>query len=157
MSASALSDAAEVRTLLGLLDSQLRILERWSQRGERFVQALVTRTPDDASVLQRFLDDRDNLLKALTLYDRKIAETVPTIPQADRTRALSQAVEARLNRCQLLIAQTTSQDDQILQALTSRVSELAHDAANTQRSRQILAKFKSQQKPDSGEEVDSQL
>jgi hypothetical protein len=163
MSTEGPSTASEVRLLLGLLDSQLHLLERWSQKGAEFVRTLeaVEQSSPEAmpwdESLDTFLKERDRLLDAVQLFDRKITETVPRIPLQERTPSLSHAISMRLTRARSLLEATASQDSAIFENLSLRAQSLARNAALAQRSRQILSKFKSQPRTESGEEVDSQL
>lgn len=148
-------ESSEIRTLLNLLDSQLRILHQWRDRGADFVRALEKPGADTAQNLDRFLSERDRLLEVVTLFDRKITEYAAAIPTHDRSPLLAHAIQGRLVRGQALLQETAEQDEAIRHALSARVAELARDAALAHRSRQLLAKFKSQQSPLAGEEVDS--
>ena len=145
----------EVTTLLNLMDSQLRLLAQWRDRGEAFLRAMDQKDTDAAMQLDSFLSDRDRLLEILGLFDRKITEVAHQLPPGVKSQQLSQAIQERLENAQVLLAATAEQDDRIRNLLSERVAALMRDAAIAGRSRQLLAKFKSQQNSPSGEELDS--
>lgn len=138
--------------VLTLLRSKNRCLERFLGLSREFVA-------DGAPVgqLDLFESRRDATLKAIELYDRKIAETVPLITDQERTPELIQRVSAELARKEVLVHQIVDLDLKIIGRIEEEKNKLLQQAAVARKGRQALSRFKSTWVPESGEGLDETL
>jgi hypothetical protein len=107
--------------------------------------------------LPEFELQRESILKAIALFDRKITEAIPHISANDRTPELSQSVKEALEKKDQLIAEIMCVDQQVLNLVEEEKNRVARELANTQKSRNLVQKFKSTWVAEGGEEIDQSL
>lgn len=137
--------------VLGLLQSKNRCLNRFLKITERFLSA------KDLSALPAFEQERESILKALDLYDRKITGVVMGLTDLERTPELSKQVEDALETKHFLVNQILALDEKIIARIEDEKSRLVREMNQTQKTRDTVNKFKSAWIPDSGDGIDETL
>lgn len=140
--------------VLTLMQSKNRCLQRLLDISTTF---LVASEKGDFSGLDDFELQRNAIIQALDLYDRKIAEVVAKLSAADRTPPLLSKIEETLAEKNRLIQSILTLDDRIIQAIEREKSRIQTELANSRKSQALMNKFKSSWVAESGEELDSTL
>lgn len=140
--------------VLKLLRSKNRCLERFLEVTESFWGKAQN---GDLQGLDRFQLDRDAALKAIDLFDRKIAEAASLLSKDALTFELKQAVEKCLAEREILIHQILETDLKIIGKIEEAKSAALKDLRSSAKSREILKKFKSTWIAEAGEEIDEKL
>ncbi len=141
--------------VLSLLRSKNRCLDKFLQLSTDFL--IEAQRSDSMPDLPLFETQREAILKAVALYDRKLTEAVALLPPGERPRALVQAVEASLQEKDTLVHRILLIDDQILARVEQEKTKLLKEIATNQKRTQSVQKFKSAWIPESGEEIDKKL
>ena len=141
--------------VLSLLRSKNRCLEKFLQTSTDFLTK--ARRSGELHELVSFETQRDAILKAIDLYDRKVNEAVALLPPGKRPQALVAAVESSLNEKDLLVRRILLVDDQILQLIDAEKTRILKEMAANHKQTATVQKFKSTWIPESGEEIDKKL
>ena len=108
----------------------------------------------DFSNLPEFEQHREAALKAIDLYDRKIAECVSLLSDSDRTPALREAIREALNAKEALIHRILKTDLTIISRIEIQRNQLMQEMTTAQKAKERISKFKSSWIPESGAELD---
>jgi hypothetical protein len=141
--------------VLSLLRSKNRCLLRFLEASKSFLAEAETQS--DLPSLPDFEQQRESILKAIALYDRKITDAIPHISAADRTRELSKAVEDSLQIKDDLIAEIMRVDQRVLKRVEDEKIRVARELSSTQKNKNLVQKFKSTWVAEAGEEIDKTL
>lgn len=140
--------------VLPLLRSKNRCLQKFHDISVAFREQAMSGNLDE---LSQFENRREAALKAIELYDRKIAEAVSQLPAGDKDPDLVRAVRAALDEKENLIAGILRVDADIIRKIEEARDNLLNDLSTTRKSRDNVSKFKSAWMNESGEELDTQL
>jgi hypothetical protein len=141
--------------VLGLLRSKNRCLERYLQISEQTLSDHLSR--GDFTKLPDLEGERDSILKAIALYDRKLNQAVGELDRNIDTQTLAPLIENELHRKDALVKKIVDVDLQILSRIETERSRLSRDIGATLRAKENLSKFRSEWIPESGDELDSKL
>lgn len=140
--------------VLTILRSKNRCLERFLELSLSFAREM---DKDDLSGLAQFQERREDIIKALDLYDRKITEAVSLLPLIERTPELIQAVESALTRKDELVHKILEEDLKIISRIEDTKNNTLREMGSTRKTKEIVGKFKSTWVPESGEGLDKKL
>ena len=146
--------------VLALLRSKNRCLEQFLKASEEFRARSAAQSDAllDSSALEGFQNRRDDMLRAIDLYDRKIQDTVRTLPEyMKQVPALVEAVRSALERKEELVKKILHADLEIISRIEETKNQLLRDLQDTKKSKETLGKFKSTWMPKAGEELDRKL
>lgn len=133
--------------VLSLLRSKNKCLERFLELSKEFDGTFEN--------LERFETRREATLKAIALYDRKIAEAATMLtPPFDHLKA---AVEAEMARKEKLVHEILDVDLRIIGQIEELKNRLLQEVAVARKGREMLAKFRSTWVAESGEGLDDIL
>jgi len=141
--------------VLSLLRSKNRCLLRFLEASKNFLTE--AQTLGVLPSLPDFELQRESILKAISLYDRKVTEAIPHISAADRTPELSKAVEQSLQEKDAILAEIVIADQQVLKLVEAEKNRVGRELAATNKSRNLNQKFKSSWVAEAGEEIDKTL
>jgi hypothetical protein len=141
--------------VLGLLRSKNRCLLRFLEASKSFL--VEAQSQGTLPSLSEFETQREAILKAIGLFDRKISDAIPHISKADRTPELIQAVEKALTRKDEIMKDIIIADEKVLRLVEEEKNRITKELVTSQKSRQVLQKFKSSWVNESGEEIDQSL
>ena len=141
--------------VLSLLRSKNRCLLRFLEASKNFIAE--AQSLGALPSLPEFEAERDSILKAIALYDRKITDAIPHISAENRTPELSKAVSASLEIKDDLIAEIMVIDQQVLKLVEEEKNRVARELASTNKNRNLVQKFKSTWVAEAGEEIDKTL
>ena len=145
---------AKVREVLSLLRSKNRCLERYLEITTEF---WVSCKHGDLHGLDVFESERESALRAIGLFDRKIEQVAPQITPSERTPEIVEELRALLLEREQFVHRIVDADLLIIGKIEAAKSEILREAAAVRKSRESVAKFKSQWIADSGEELDQKL
>jgi hypothetical protein len=140
--------------VLGLLQSKNRCLQRFLTLSEDFFSTIQN---GDLSTLEMFQTRRESTIKALDLYDRKITEVISQLLPTERTQALIDGVTRVLEEKDRLIHRILAADEKIILKIEDEKNRVQRELSSSQKSRDMLKRFKSSWVPESGEEIDRNL
>ena len=140
--------------VMPLLHSKNRCLKRYLGLSQSFLK---TAESGDLSGLTEFQEQREIILKAIGLYDRKISEAVTLLPVEDRTGTMVAAVRKSMDEREQIVHAIVAIDDEIIILVDREKSKIARELTAHQRSREMVGKFKSAWIRESGEEIDEKL
>lgn len=141
--------------VLSLLRSKNRCLSRFLEASKNFLTE--AQAHGTLPSLPDFELQRESILKAISLFDRKITEAIPHISAEDRTPDLSKAVERSLQAKDQILAEIMIIDEQVLKLVEAEKNRVAREIASAQKSRNMVQKFKSSWVAEAGEEIDKSL
>ncbi len=140
--------------ILSLLRSKNRCLQRLLHLSEQFASELEKKGLES---LEQFQAKREAIMKALELYDRKVAEVATTIPSEKRTPSLIQDVRKILAQKEELVSRIMKSDQKIISRIEQEEEEILKEMTLTKKAGGIVKKFKSNWVSSSGEEIDRKL
>jgi hypothetical protein len=141
--------------VLSLLRSKNRCLQRYLDLSVEFEDACENGGSLDG--LAAFEQAREAILKAINLYERKIAEAAALIRPADRTPAMIEEVKALLAQKEVLVHRILALDLKIIGRIEEARSALLKEMSGARKGKDAIAKFKSGWVAESGEELDTKL
>ncbi len=141
-------------TLLKLLQSKTRCIEEFRRISKEF---LALAAQGDLSQLTDFENNRDHLIRALQLHDRKISKIVSELPKNERTQDLIQTIENTLAHERILVNEILTIDRLIIDRIEDAKCNLLKSLNSSRKSREMVGKFKSKGSTGSGEELDRKL
>lgn len=141
--------------VLSLLRSKNRCLLRFLEASKTFISEASSQ--GGLPSLQEFELQRESILKAIALFDRKTTEAVAHISAEDRTPQLSKAVGDLLQIKDEILAEIMVVDQQVLKLVEEEKNRVAREIAANQKSRNLVQKFKSTWVTEAGEEIDKSL
>jgi hypothetical protein len=141
--------------VLGLLRSKNRCLAKFLEASKMFL--LENDTLGALPSLDAFELKREAILKAIFLYERKINETTQTLQAKDKTPEFVSLVEAALITRDKILAEISVTDNRVLNLVEQEKMRIAKELTSSQKSRELMLKFKSSWVNESGEEIDQNL
>ena len=107
--------------------------------------------------LELYDRERASVTKAVELFDGKITEIISAFtPQEKHGRTLEE-VKSEMHKGELLLNAIFNADDIVFEKIARVQKRISTQLSENRRSREMLAKFKSQRSTDAGEEVDTTL
>jgi hypothetical protein len=137
--------------VIKVLQSKNRCLQRLLDLSAAFLQN------GNSEHLDSFLSERDAILKALDLYDRKVTEVIRAMPLAARTPELISEVQVVLAEKDRLIQSIILKDNELTSRIEEQKKKLQEDLIASRKNRETVGKFKSTWVHESGEEFDKTL
>jgi hypothetical protein len=141
--------------VLGLLRSKNRCLARFLEASQAFL--LANETLGSLPSLDDFEIKREAILKAILLYERKINEVAATLPAGVKTAMFIAQVEEALAAKDKILAEISVTDNRVLNLVEQEKMRVAKELTSSQKSRELMQKFKSSWVNESGEEIDKSL
>lgn len=142
-------------SLPGLLRSEIKCLQRYLECTLAFnLEFQGEVNPKDFEVLRR---TREEILKALDLFNRKIEEEIQSIPLDLRTPELRELARRHVRRKEELLAEISRADEQIFQGIQLAQDKIQDQLDTDRKAKSVLGKFKSRWVPESGESLDRKL
>jgi hypothetical protein len=141
--------------VLGLLRSKNRCLAKFLEASKAFLQA--NDTLGTLPSLDDFELKREAILKAIFLYERKINEAAAALTSDTKTPEFIAMVEEALNAKDKILAEISITDNRVLNLVEQEKMRVAKELTSSQKSRELMGKFKSSWVNESGEEIDRNL
>jgi hypothetical protein len=141
--------------VLGLLRSKNRCLVKFLETSKAFL--LSHDTLGTLPSLDEFELKREAILKAVFLYERKINEAAETLHSSAKTPEFIAAVEATLAAKDKILAEISVTDNRVLNLVEQEKMRIAKELTSSQKSRELVQKFKSSWVTESGDEIDQNL
>jgi hypothetical protein len=135
--------------VLGLLRSKNRCLVKFLETSKAFL--LSHDTLGTLPSLDEFELKREAILKAVFLYERKINEAAETLHSSAKTPEFIAAVEDKI------LAEISVTDNRVLNLVEQEKMRIAKELTSSQKSRELVQKFKSSWVTESGDEIDQNL
>lgn len=143
--------------VLSLLQSKNRCLQRFLALSLEFWEHWEVAEGAEIPDLSSFQRQRDAVIRALELYDRKISEVIGEMPAARRTPALIESVSQALDQKETIIRKILDVDLKIIGKIEESKNQLLKEMASSSKSMDTLRKFKSSWIAPSGEGLDKKL
>ena len=140
--------------VLTILRSKNNCLERFLALSLDFAKSMEA---NDLSGLAKFQENRENIIKALDLYDRKVSEVLVVLSPGQRTPQLIQAVEAALAKKDELVHRILEEDLKIISGIEDAKNETLKELSATRKNKDLVGKFKSTWMTGAGEGLDKKL
>lgn len=140
--------------VIKVLKGKNRCLQRFLELTESFV----TRPPQEAlAELGDFERERDAILKAADLYDRKAVELAQAMPVAARNAEFQSALADVFAEKERITRTILELDERVLALIEAERAQLLKSIVSTQKSADTMKKFKSTWVAGSGEGIDRKL
>jgi hypothetical protein len=141
--------------IIKIMTSMNRCLERMLSLSLELIQKSEAQgcLPD----LADFESQRDVILRAIDLYDRKITDVASNLPQSERTPELIQSITLAMNHKIEIVEKIVRADAEIAGKIELAQMNVLKELAQTRKSKEMLGKFKSTWINENGEEVDTTL
>jgi hypothetical protein len=140
--------------VLKLLKTQNRCLEKFRSHSEDFLRKA---NQGDFSDLTPFQKHRETILKALSLYDRKLSELISQLLPSERTPDLIATVQKILELKHNLIHSILVIDQQIINQIEQEKKRLITELSTSDKNNQLVRKFKSKWISEPGETLDGKI
>jgi hypothetical protein len=144
--------------VLTLLRSKNRCLLRFEQASLRFLGetegAAVASVENSLPKLER---SRSRILKALGMFDRKLDTAIGSLADEARTEAFLADVRAEAAETDRIVAGLLKLDESVVARIQECRERIAIELAASEKSKQLVGKFKSEWAGTSGEEIDRKL
>jgi hypothetical protein len=128
-----------------LIKSRNRCLQRLVDLSDEFVKSTASGGyPVVDWELPQYETQRDSLLKALGLFDRKISEAVSQMQPSERTPELLESLRRELELSGALIQSVLTADEGVLSRIEQAKADVLREMAVNGRSRSLVSKFKSE-------------
>lgn len=137
--------------VLKLLQSQNRTFEKLVNCSRQF---LASDWKGDLDALHTYESQRALIVRTLSLFEGRINTVVQNIPSSDRTQILITSVQKCMNEKNTLYQEFLTLDlkiEALIRKEQERISKLVY---HTEKSQDLLNRFKSKWVPDSGESLD---
>lgn len=140
--------------VLSLLRSRNRCLRRFLAVTEEYTAAL---RPGAIPETEDLESERESLVNATRLFETRLSETVPLLPETDRTPELiSQVADLENERKEILEAIAIS-DQKLITRIQEAQELLLEQAQASKKTKSQIGKFKSTWIQDSGSELDEKV
>lgn len=137
--------------VIKLIESKNRCLEKYLLLTSQLLEDL---EKNDYSTLNTIEVQRESVLKALDLYDRRINDELKNLsPDQKNSDLITQVNLLEQTRTQL-IQDILDQDKKIISLIELEKIRLLKESNESEKSSQILKKFKSSWVPEPGEKLD---
>jgi len=140
--------------VLRLMRSKNRCLERWLNHSHEF---LAQAQAGDFTQLRGFETQRDAIIKAIGLFDRKLTEVIACLPHEDRTQLMIEGVKLVEADRMRLVEEILVLDQKVIKEVEAEKARLSSSLGNSEKSKNTVKKFKSNWIPGSGEGIDRKL
>ena len=107
--------------------------------------------------LERFHKSRDRIIRALDLYDRKIAECIALIPTLTERQAMADQIRPILAERESIVREILSVDEAIILGIEKERQRIAEELGVSRKGIDALGRYKSGWIADSGEGIDTKL
>lgn len=143
-----------------LLRSKSRCLRRMLDAGGKFLalsNTLLTQTENKENPLAVYDAERESIMNALALYDRKLTEMIQALNPEQRAGIWIEKARSEMLLNETLVLAVLDMDDLVMKKITQAQAQISQQLADNRKSRETVAKFKSTWVSDGGEEVDKTL
>lgn len=140
--------------VIKLLESQNRCLNQFLKASETF---LLEAQSGNLAGLELFQVQRDGILKALQLYDRKITEEASQLGSHQLTSPLKTSIQQALNHKKQIVEFIFKVDQAIIEEIEKEKKQLVQELSNSDKNHQLVMKFKSKWVTESGETLDGKI
>lgn len=140
--------------VVSLLESKNRCLSRFLQISEEF---LLAADQGDFSSLELFHQRRDQALKTIELYDRKIALVTERVPTPKERAAAAEQIRKILEIRDDIVREILNTDERISARIEQEKTRITQELASSRQNQSKIGKFRSQWISESGEELDKKL
>lgn len=137
-----------------LLQSKNRCLGRFLNLSQDF---LARTAGEGYAGLERFHRTRDRMVRALELFDRKVAESIALIPTLAEREALADRIKPVLAERETIVREILAVDEQIILGIERERARIADELGVSRKGKDALGKYRSQWMPESGEGIDQKL
>ena len=138
-----------------LLRSKNRCLRTLLELSDEFVKATAHGGfPTVDSALPTYQAQRDGIIKAIELYDRKLNEAIAALTPAARTPELIEKLRKDVDLSDSLVRGILKKDEEINRRLNDAKLDLLRELTANERNKAIASKFKSGWIPEAGEGFD---
>lgn len=127
------------KEVLSLLRYKNRGLKKFLDRSKEFGETAKT---GDFSGLDRFQEDRDAIIRAIELFDRKLVEFVTLMSDADRTPEFIDRVRESLEQEEALKASILEADAAVQALIAEERDRIAREIQNERKRFESIEKFK---------------
>jgi hypothetical protein len=149
--------------ILSLLRSKSRCLRRLLEAGAKFLavsddQLIETdQTKKNDVTLNVYDSEREGIMNALSLYDRKLTDMIQALDPNQRAGNWIEQARAEMVVNEALVLSVLEMDDAVMKKITQAQTKISQKLAENRQSREKVAKFKSTWISDHGDEVDTTL
>lgn len=147
--------------VLKLLESENRCLKKFLIVSENYLKITQARLNANEEFnfndLEEFQKKREKSFKSITLHQKKISELVQRLSATDKTPELIEMIKKIIKDRQYLVQILLNNDNSIIESFDEAKNQLNRKLAESERSSQLVQKFKSQWVMESGEQLDGQL
>jgi hypothetical protein len=145
----------DVVVVVKLLRSKNRCLRTLLELSDEFVKATMHGGfPTVDAALPTYQSQRDGIIKAIELYDRKLNESISTLSPAERTPELIEKLRKDVELSDSLVRGILRKDEEINKRLNDAKLDLLRELTANERNKAIANKFKSGWMPGAGEGLD---
>lgn len=139
--------------LMKLLRGKNRCLQRFLDSSAAFLSAT---DAGDFTGLGALQARRESIIRAMDLFDRRIANSIARLPSGPARKEATRIVEPALAEGERLVTEILAIDDRILVRIAAERDRVAGEIAASRKTQSTLSKFKSSWVgQDSGQEIDS--
>lgn len=146
--------ATKDKEVLSLLRSKIRCLAIFRDVSVQTLEGF--NDSDPLPQLKELENRRESLLKAMDLFDRKLAECVDELSESLKSAIRPQATEY-MNRQDVLYAEIASLDARIMLRIEAVQDRVLEEIKAGRKAKEGISKFKSTWVSEAGEELDQQL
>jgi hypothetical protein len=137
-----------------ILESKNRCLKKFLTYSQEFLRSAES---GDFSTIQKLQDHRESVIKALQLFDRKITSTIQALRPEERTPELMRSVKAIITIEGELLQSIIETDQQIVSQIEEEKARLLKELSSSDKTAQMVKKFKSTWVSEPGEKLDGKL
>ena len=149
--------------ILSLLRSKSRCLRRMLDAGGKFLTIPDSQLVQIESIengeasLAVYDSEREGIMNALSLYDRKLTEMIQALDPNQRVGNWIESARSEMVINETLVMSVLDMDDQVMKKISQAQVQISQQLAENRQSREKVAKFKSTWISDNGDEVDTTL
>jgi hypothetical protein len=140
--------------VLKLMQSRNRCLVKFQECTLAFLKEAQA---GNFSQIESFQKNRDYLIKAFQLYDRKLTSVIELLPRGYRTPLLLQEVSNENARSEYLIKNIFKLDQEVITLINEEKSKLQNELFESDRNHNQVNKFKSHWVSEAGEILDGKI
>lgn len=147
--------------LEALLKSRNRCLDRFLKITQLYLNKIQSTPDTDLSDLDLFMAEREAVIKALGLFERKITETVDQLCQSEEKSSLVNLarpiIEPLLEERVSIIQNIIQTDEKLFKIIDQVKIKIACELGSTRKLKDNINKFKSIWVTEAGEGIDTKL
>jgi hypothetical protein len=140
--------------VLSLLKSKNRCLRRFLALSEDFSAVAAG---GDLAGLAAFQQGRESLLRAIGLFDRKLAEAAADAARSPVTPELREGILALFAEREGIVQKILTADERVLALIEAEKTRIRGELSGSRKQQEKMKRFKSAWVPPSGEELDTSL